>query len=256
MFLAAKILALLTQPLAWVIALLLAGLLVLRRRPTLGRRLAWSALAVLLVTGWQPLPDLLIRRLESQYAEIPPQADLRGYVGMVVLGGALESGHVAQAHSQPLLTDAAERMTAPVAARLHNAHLRVVFTGGEGALLGTGPTEAERARIFFNSLGLNGQQIAYEAASRNTHENAVLTAQLPGVDISQRWLLVTSAWHMPRSMATFAKAGWNVMAYPVDFRTGADTPWTEYDLREGIVRWQLALHEGLGLLAYRLTGRL
>lgn len=256
MFFAAKILALLTQPLAWVIVLLLAGLLVLRRRPTLGRRLAWSALAVLLVTGWQPLPDLLIRRLENQYAEIPPQADLRGYAGMVVLGGALESGYVAQAHTQALLNDAAERMTAPLAARLRNPHLRVVFTGGEGSLLGTGPTEAERAHIFFNSLGLSGQQVEYEAASRNTYENAVLTAQLPGVDISQRWLLVTSAWHMPRSMATFTKAGWNVTAYPVDFRTGADTPWTEYSLRDGVARWQLLLNEGLGLLAYRLTGRL
>lgn len=256
MFLAAKILALLTQPLAWVIALLLGSLLVSRRRPPLGRRLAWSALAVLLAIGWQPLPDLLIRRLESQYAEIPPQADLRGYVGMVVLGGALESGYVAQAHTQPLLTDAAERMTAPVATRLRNPHLRVVFTGGEGSWLGTGPTEAERARKFFDSLGLNGQPIEYEAASRNTYENAVLTAQLPGVNISQRWLLVTSAWHMPRSMATFAKAGWNVTAYPVDFRTGADTPWTEYSLGDGIARWQLVLHEGLGLLAYRLSGRL
>ena len=256
MFLAAKILALLTQPLAWVATLLLASLLVLRRRPALGRRLVWSALAVLLIMGWLPLPDLLIRRLENQYAEIPPQADLRGYVGMVVLGGALESGHVAQAHTQPLLNDAAERMAAPVAARLRNPHLRVVFTGGEGALLGTGPTEADRARNFFNSLGLSGQPIEYEAASRNTYENAVLTAQLPGVDISQRWLLVTSAWHMPRSMATFAKTGWNVTAYPVDFRTGTDTPWTEYSLRDGVARWQLLLNEGLGLLAYRLTGRL
>jgi uncharacterized SAM-binding protein YcdF (DUF218 family) len=256
MFLAAKILALLTQPLAWVAALLLGGLLVLRRRPALGRRLTGSALAVLLAAGWQPLPDLLIRRLEAQYAEIPPQADLRGYVGMVVLGGALESGHVALAHTQPLLTDAAERMTAPLASRLRNPHLRVVFTGGEGSLLGSGPTEAERARNFFDSLGPSEPPIEYEAASRNTYENAVLTAQLPGVNIAQPWLLVTSAWHMPRAMATFAKAGWNVTAYPVDFRTGTDTPWTEYSLEGGIVRWQLVLHEGLGLLAYRLSGRL
>lgn len=256
MFLAAKILAILTQPLTWVVALLLAGLLVVRRRPTLGHRLTWSALLLLLAIGWQPLPDLLIRHLETQYAEIAPQADLHGYAGMVVLGGALESGHVALAHTQPLLTDAAERMTAPVAALLRNPHLRVVFTGGEGELLGTGPSEAERARAFFSSLGLAGRQVEYEAASRNTHENAVLTAQLPGVDISQRWLLVTSAWHMPRAMATFTKAGWNVTAYPVDFRTGAQTPWTEYSLRDGVARWELVLHEELGLLAYRLTGRL
>jgi uncharacterized SAM-binding protein YcdF (DUF218 family) len=84
----------------------------------------------------------------------------------------------------------------------------------------------------------------------------VLTAQLPGIDIKQPWLLVTSAWHMPRSMGTFVTAGWNVTAYPVDFRTAPSTPWTAYSLKDGARDWQLALHELVGLLAYRLAGRL
>lgn len=256
MFILSKILGTLAQPLAWVAALLLLGLVLFSRKPLLARRLVGAALALLLLMGWQPLPDLLIRHLEQHYAEIPPQADLRTYAGMIVLGGATESGEVAQAHSQPLLNSAAERMTTPVAALLHNPHLRVVFTGGEGALLGSGPSEARRAQVFFDSLGLTGKRVEYESASRTTYENAVLTAKLPGVDTTQRWLLVTSAWHMPRSMATFVKAGWNVTAYPVDFRTGASTPWTAYSLREGVDRWQLVLHEWLGLAAYRATGRL
>ena len=256
MFLTSKLLALLTQPLAWVITLLLAGLLLLQRKPRTGRRLVGVALAVLIVMGWQPLPNLLIHHLENQYAEMAPQADLRGYAGVVVLGGALESGHVSQAHVQPLLNDGAERMTAPVALLQRNPHLRVVFTGGEGALFGTGPNEARRTQVFFDAMGVATGRVAYESASRNTYENAILTAKLPGIDITQRWLLVTSAWHMPRSMATFAKAGWNVTAYPVDFRTGPTTPWTDYSLAGGANRWELVLHELLGLLSYRLTGRL
>ena len=148
MFLTSKLLALLTQPLAWVITLLLAGLLVLQRKPRTGRRLVGVALVVVVVMGWQPLPNLLIHHLESQYAEMTPQADLRGYAGVVVLGGALESGHVSQGHVQPLLNDGAERMTAPVALLQRNPHLRVVFTGGEGALFGTGPNEAQRTQVF------------------------------------------------------------------------------------------------------------
>ena len=101
-----------------------------------------------------------------------------------------------------------------------------------------------------------GPQVQYESASRNTYENAVLTAQLPGVDPTQRWLLVTSATHMPRSMATFEKAGWHVTAYPVDFRTGDSTPWTDFNLTQGAERWNLLLHEWVGWLSYRLTGRL
>ncbi|OGB30666.1 MAG: hypothetical protein A3F78_19545 [Burkholderiales bacterium RIFCSPLOWO2_12_FULL_61_40] len=256
MFLLSKILGALAQPLTWVAALLFLGLILFSRRPLHARRLVGIALTLLLLMGWQPLPNWLIRHLERQYAEMPPQADLRSYVGVIVLGGATESGEVVQAHTQPLLNGSAERMTAPVAALLRNPHLRVVFTGGEGALMGTGPSEADRAQVFFSSLGLSDQRVEYESTSRTTYENAILTAQLPGVDKTQRWLLVTSAWHMPRSMATFGKAGWNVTAYPVDFRTGVSTPWTEYSLRSGVNRWELVLHEWLGLAAYRATGRL
>lgn len=255
MFIASKLFALLTQPLTWVAALLALSLLV-HRRAALARRLVLGALALLLLLGWQPLPEILIRNLENHYAEVPPQADLRGYAGMVVLGGSTEPGYVTQDHVQPLLNDAAERMTAPLAMLRNNPHLRLLYTGGEGDWLANGPSEAERARGFFNSVGLPTQRVEYESASRTTYENAVRTAQLPGVDTSQRWLLVTSAWHMPRAMATFAKAGWNVTAYPVDFRTGSSTPWTAYSLKDGARNWQLALHELAGIVAYRLTGRL
>jgi uncharacterized SAM-binding protein YcdF (DUF218 family) len=254
-FAVAKFLNLFTQPLTWVAALLVASLL-LGRRPALARKLAGAALALLLLMGWQPLPQWLIRQLEIQYAEMPFNANLQPFAGVIVLGGSTEEGYVAQAHDQPLLNDAAERMIAPIAVLRHNPHLRIVFTGGEGSYLASGPSEAERVRPFFESMGLSGNQVTYEALSRTTYENAVLSAQLPGINIRQRWLLVTSASHMPRSMATFTKAGWNVTAYPVDFRTGTATPWTEYSLKDGARNWQLLLHECLGWLAYRVTGRL
>jgi uncharacterized SAM-binding protein YcdF (DUF218 family) len=252
--LAAKLLSLLTQPLAWC-AGLLASSLVLRRRPRLARGLSAAALAGIVLIGWQPLPDALLRRLENQYPEIPPGTDLNHFAGVVVLGGALEPAFQTIAHSQPVLNDAAERMTAVLPLLRRNPELQVVFTGGEGRLMETGPTEARRAQLFFDSQGLAQNKVLYESASRNTYENAVLTAQFPGIDTTKPWLLLTSAWHMPRSMATFAKAGWNVTAYPVDFRTGTETPWTEYSMKRGVERWQLALHELLGLLMYQLASR-
>jgi uncharacterized SAM-binding protein YcdF (DUF218 family) len=200
MFILSKILGLLTEPLTWVTGLLVAGLLMQRAKPVSARRLQWSALAVLLAVGWLPLPNWLSQQLEGRYAEIAPQADLRGYVGVIVLGGATE--------------------------------------------------------LFFDSMGLPPDRVQYESASRNTFENAVLTAKMPGIDITQRWLLVTSASHMPRSVATFTKAGWNVTAYPVDFRTGTNTPWLEYSQVNGAEKWGVLLHELLGLLAYRVTDRL
>ena len=113
MFIASKILA------------LLAALLL--------RRIAAAALTILLVLGWQPIPEWAIRELESSYTEFSPQANLKDFVGVIVLGGGTEIGYVAQAHGQPLLTNAAERLTAPVAMLRRNPHLRLVYTGGAGA---------------------------------------------------------------------------------------------------------------------------
>ena len=145
--------------------------------------------------------------------------------------------------------------TVPITLLRQNPQLRLLFTGGEGNLLAEGTAEAALAKRFFDSMGVPPQQIIYESASRTTYENARFSAALPGVDPKQPWLLLTSAWHMPRAFATFRKAGWNVTPYPVDFRTGTNTPWTEYSLWQGAQKWQMALHELAGLLAYRLAGR-
>ena len=256
MFFASKILALITQPLTWAILVLFVALWLPAHKVQLMKRLIACAVVLVLAMGWQPLPDFFIRQLENHYPESSADTVFRGYAGVVVLGGALDSGHVAQARLQPVLNSAAERMTSVVPLLQHNPQLRMLFTGGEGAFFGTGPTEAERAKLFFDSVGVRGTHVMFESKSRNTYENAILTAQMPGVDKTQRWLLVTSAWHMPRSMATFIKAGWNVQAYPVDFRTGTATPWTSYSLSGGVDKWQLLLHECVGIAAYRLAGRL
>jgi len=256
MFIASKVLALLAQPLHWVIVLLAVSALLNASRRKLARRLTVTALLVLLASGWQVLPDSLLRQLETAYPEFSPEADLSGYAGVVVLGGAMEPGYMAQDHQQPLLGSGAERMTAAVALAQRFPALRIVFTGGEGELWGTGPSEAERARRFFKAMGLPEDRLVLEAASRNTYENAVLTARVPGIDPTRRWLLVTSAWHMPRAMGSFQKALWNVTAYPVDFRTGNTTPWSNYSLSAGAEKWQMVLRELLGLLAYRLAGRM
>ena len=256
MVLLSKLLNFMAQPLHGVLALLLLAALSGRRHPLRARRTSLAALVLLACIGLQPLPDALLGLLEDRYAEMPANADLHGYAGIIVLGGALESGRISQHHAQPLLNASAERMTMAYALWRRQPALRVVFTGGEGEYFGAGPTEAERARVFFDSMGLPTSALTLEARSQNTYENAVFTAALPGVDIHQPWLLMTSAWHMPRSMATFEKAGWNVTAYPVDYRTGGSTPWTSYSLLAGAEQWETLLHECLGLLAYRISGRL
>jgi len=268
MFVLSKILSFITQPLAWVALALGLGVVLQTFWPKqwskLGRRLCWIALGVLLLQGWQPLPQFGIRQLESHHPA-PQNLDLKKFEGVIVLGGALESAYVWQApdlsgRPQAQLNSAAERMTAPISLLKAHPNLKMVFTGGEGLILTSGRSESELAQIFYQDMGLMElpqaeHRFYFEAASRNTYENAVLSAKLPGVDISKPWLLVTSAFHMPRSMAVFQKTGWNVTPYAVDFRAGSHTPWIEFSLNDGANDWQILLHEWIGTLYYALTDK-
>jgi uncharacterized SAM-binding protein YcdF (DUF218 family) len=259
MFIVAKLLAFATQPLAWAALLLILALLRMqgktRANSHRGRGLIFSALLVLLVQGWEPLPDALLRQLETTYPAQQPGASLKNFTGVIVLGGALEPSYVLKGNNQPALNSAAERMTTPLSLLRQHPHLRLLFTGGEGELFTQGLSEAERAKLFFDSMGVPPQQVVYESKSRTTFENATLSAVLPGINPSQPWLLLTSASHMPRAMAAFKKAGWNVTPYPVDFQSGEATPWSQYSMAQGARKWKLALHEIFGLWAYQLSGK-
>ncbi len=254
MFFASKLLSVAVQPLTWVAILLVGGLLYTPIQRKVGLRLIWVAGILFFLQGWEPLPDSLIRHLEAQSPVPASSSNLTPYVGVVVLGGALEPDYVSQGNGQVALNEAAERMTTPIALTQQYPHLQVLFTGGQGELLAVGRTEADRAKIFFDSVGISPSRVRYESASHTTYENAKFSATVAGINPAQPWLLMTSAWHMPRALATFRKAGWNVTSYPVDFRAGTETPWTQYSLTDGAKKWRLVSHELTGLMAYRMSG--
>jgi uncharacterized SAM-binding protein YcdF (DUF218 family) len=141
-------------------------------------------------------------------------------------------------------------MTLPIGLMRKFPNFELIFSGGEGRLVPTGTTEAELAGVFFSELGVDMKRVTLESNARTTRENAKRVAALLGERCKQPWLLVTSAWHMPRSMAEFQAVGCNVTAYPVDFRTGKETPWTEYSMVSSLMAWQTALHELLGMVVY------
>jgi len=255
MFIAAKFLAFLTQPLAWVALMIGISVLLMRRRPRLAQSLGVASALLLVLLGWEPLPDALLRQLEMRNPALAVQADLTPYAGVIVLGGGLEPAYVWSVPDQSALSDAAERMTEVLPLLRRGPHLRLLFTGGDGELFADALPEAERARRFFTAQGVAPERLLLEAGSRTTYENALLSKTLVGVDAQRPWLLLTSAWHMPRSLATFRHVGWNVTAYPVDFRAGLSTPWTQYSMDGGVKKWRTVLHEWLGLWTYQLSGR-
>lgn len=252
MFFFSKVLSGITQPVFWLALWWVLALLVLTRWRRTAVGMLWAGLVVLGLLGFRAIPDALLRPLENRYP-IPAADVIDRHVGVIVLGGATGSPDIFQAHGQVPLGDAAERMTVPVGWMRRHAALVLVFSGGEGRLMKTGVSEAQLAEAFYREQGVDMRRVELEGGSRNTRENAQRVAAMLGSRCQSPWLLVTSASHMPRAMAEFEAVGCKVTPYPVDFATGASTSLTEYSLVASLERWQMALHEWLGLLVYRAT---
>lgn len=253
MFVLSKLLSAITQPLFWLALWWLLALLLLGRKPRAAKRMLWSGWLVLGLLGFQALPDALLRHLEHRYP-VPAADKVAQHVGVIVLGGALEHPASWQAHGQVPLGQSAERMTVPVGWMHQHPQLQLVFSGGEGRLLATGVTEGQLAQQFYTEQGVDMARVHIEQGARTTRENAQRVAETLGAQCGNaQWLLVTSAWHMPRSVPEFAAVGCQVTPYPVDFRTGDATDWHSYHMADSLMRWQMALHEWLGQLVYALT---
>jgi len=254
-FYVAKVLWFLAQPSTLIaIALVLGAVLARTVWHRLGRRLLFAGLAALLVCGFFPLGDWLIAPLEGRF----PRPDLaRGgpITGIVILGGA-EDGRANPPRELAGLNEAAERMTEAVALARRFPQARVVFSGGSAAMLATEPPEAAAAGRLLEALGVASERISLEDRSRDTHENALFTRRLVDPAPGQRWLLITSGWHMPRAVGCFRKVGFAVEAWPVDYRTsGRFELRPERAIPDGLRRIDMVAREYAGLLVYYLSGR-
>lgn len=249
MFVLSKLLSAITQPLFWLGVWWFLALVMLPRFRRFATSMLWGGMLVLGLLGFSAVPDALLRSLEDHY-KVPTLTQSNPYAGMIVLGGAMGSPGIFKAHGQVPLGDAAERMTLPIGLMRKFPNFELIFSGGEGRLMPTGTTEAEIAKVFYEEQGLDMKRVTLESKARNTRENARQVAALLGERCKQPWLLITSAWHMPRSMAEFEAIGCNVTAYPVDFRTGEETSWTEYSMVGSLMAWKTALHEYLGMFVY------
>ncbi len=253
-FISSKIFWHLLQPVNVLLWLLAAGALLLWTRfAKAGRRLIAGVLLVVLTLGVLPAGKWLVTLLENRFPVLhaPPAA----VTGIVVLAGSLNS-RVSAARGLPALGGDAERLTGTLALMRRFPHARVFFTGFSGRLLPEGPGAHAVARVFFATLGVAAGRIRYEGRSRNTYENALYTKRLARPRRGETWLLVTSAAHMPRSIGVFRKAGWDVVAAPVDFTTdgGYDFSPKWFSLSRAL-GFNGAIREWVGLLAYYLSGK-
>ena len=252
-FVLSKILSPLLDPAAILLALVVAGwlLIALRRKSPAGKIFVSIAAVYALAVAVLPIDAWLGQPLERRFskpATLPANVD-----GIVVLGGAVDA-RATQERGQLALNGAAERLTAFLALARRYPEARLGYTGGSGSLADPEAREAAAVRPHLADLGLDSSRIVFENNSRNTYESAVMAADIAKPQPDQTWLLVTSALHMPRAVGSFEHAGWKTAAYPVDFLFSDTTPMFRFDLAGGLARLGAVLHEAAGLFFYRLAG--
>lgn len=242
-------------PSNFMIGLGLFGIILLMTRfRRFGRGLMVTSLLLLAICAWSPLGKLLLYPLETRF---PPWDAGKGAPdGIIVLGGPIDAD-LSVAHGKAVVVASGDRIIAGamLAHRFPNA--RLLYTGGSPNLVANDAKEADYATGLFEGLGIARSRLLMERASRNTLENAEFSKAMVNPKPGERWVMVTSAYHMPRSVGLFRKAGFEVEAYPVDWKLGKDSDLFTLDsiAGDGLGRVDPAVREWMGLIAYRLTGK-
>jgi uncharacterized SAM-binding protein YcdF (DUF218 family) len=252
MFILKKIVALFFNPVPLCLEILAVGLLLLwcTRRQRAGKVMVTLGTGLLAVLSFSFGPNLLLKPLESGYPPLrhpPAQASVPW---IVVLGGGV--------NSDPTLPSIA-RLSEPTRDRLlEGIRLHREMPGSKlilsgGAVFGPTP-EAVLMGEVCRILGVNPRDVVLEAASRDTEGQARLIKAMVGQD---RLVLVTSAFHMARSLALFRKYGLNPVPAPTGYLVTESEDWSPESFfpgARGLLKTEIAVHEYLGLAWAWLRG--
>lgn len=235
--------------------------LVLRGKPRAQKTSLILTLVLLFLSGNRWVAMSVVRSLEWRYlpSESLPEAEV-----IVVLGGGTEPRLYPR--STPELNSAGDRLLYAAWLYRQGKAPHLLLTGGKIEWMNPGEAGAESMAVILEMIGVPKQAIWLETASENTHDNAVNCRKILEEKGIRRVILVTSALHMPRSVALFERQGLEVIPAPTDFSvTQAD--WqqlTEANLPAQLIRLLPtadnmsaltdALKEYLGILIYRLRG--
>ena len=257
MFTLSKVLFLVLKPSSLFVLMLLLGGALLWRRSERGRRIGRAIVTVAALAAWAlaalPLGEYAMAALENRFPpprELPPKI-----AGIIILGPGIRP-FITAARGQVTLAPEAARLTGALSIARNHPEARVLFTGGSGLLLRREFTEAPVAGRFLVEMGLDPARLTLEDQARNTYENALFSQRLAMPKPGEKWVLVTSAMHMSRAVGTFRALGWDVIPYPVDYRTsGTFASIQLFDFGQSILDLDAAAKEWLGLIGYRVLGR-
>jgi uncharacterized SAM-binding protein YcdF (DUF218 family) len=240
------------DPACIAIALLFAALIA-GERPKLARGLTAAAFLLLAAFVTLPLDTLIARPLENWYRRppLPPRVD-----GILVLSSSLSPALFAD-RGVPGDNDSLPRMMAGAELAHRYPNAKLVYSGTTAESADAHAAERRAAELIFRNFGLPPPRVSYEGRSRNTWENLAFTREMVRPKPGETWILVTSAMHMPRAMAIARRLGWTMLPWPASYASTARWRPRPAEFPGGsFLTTDEALHEWIGLIAYRIEGRL
>ncbi len=252
-FILSKILFIFVQPINWVLGLMLFALFT-KKTKWKKRALIWAAVLFIFFTN---------RLIFNQFAKIweldTITADqIQQPYDIGILLGGYSNSKIIPNHDRFNFSSRANRFLNAYELYKTGKVRKLLLTGGSGDLLQKNPSEGVEMKKYLVRLGVPESDIIVEGKSRNTWENAVFTKQVIDEQYpNAKCLLMTSAWHMRRSIACYEKAGVKFTPFSVDFVTESDRWAPEFSIipdRAGFYFWEMLIKEWVGMVVYKLQG--
>lgn len=249
-----KVLWAIFSPAHFAVFLLLASFIIQQRLIKLvlrGLVTAFFTIALIFPIGdWALLP---LEQCNSDQG-MPMRVD-----GVLVLGGAVNIS-VSNARNAIAFNDAGERIFAMLKLIKQYPSAQFIYAGGSNSLKRVNLGEADYVRMFLDDMGAKPANMIFESKSRNTYEDAKETRDAYSLTPKQNWLLVTSAFHMPRTFGLFQKMGEKsetaFYPYTVDYKTPGKFKFEfKFDFLQTLLKLDTAAHEYVGLLFNSMMGR-
>lgn len=212
-----------------------------------------ALLSIFLFIGLFPVGEWLLYPLEKQFSTYTKPENVSG---IILLGGAEDPVRTAS-WNQPVLDNASERHFAFMELAKEYTDAEMIFTGGSGSLANQEIKGADVARLLYDKQGLNTSRIMFESESRNTSENVILSKKIAQPEDDETWVLITTAWHMPRSVGVFCQAEWEVVPHPVDYRSDPNNLIRiEWNLALHLENLKLGVKEWIGIASYKFFSKM
>lgn len=256
MLIASKVLWVIGQPVSLVLILVILGfILTFTRFRTTARLSLFTAILILSTAAFTSIGYVLIDVLENRFTR--PSEAPSSVTGIILLGGGMDAD-VNTVRRGYELNRSGDRPVEALWLALTYPHAKIVISGGGSVLESDTETEATSGARFLTAFGISPDRLIIEDQSRTTEENVSGIRALVSPKPGDTWLLVTSAFHMPRSVGLFRKASFDVVPWPADYlATGREA----FGLRlgqpaENISVTSITLREWAALLSYWITGRI